>query len=95
MEITLTPQFLAWLVFWFILWLIVYHFISKKTETICIEKIVNIVLIFVWIWMHIYWFIYDKSIPYFFDIVWWMGLWHLVWFDVSEILNKFGKWKKE
>ena len=94
MQITISTEFIAWLVIWFPLWALVSYITTKKNINVNIEKLINITLVLTWLWMHIAWFINWKDVEFMFNVIWGWSVWHLVWFDTLEIINKLKKWKQ-
>jgi len=86
-----------WATSWFIAWFIVWFITCKKT-TIKRQEIFWSIFFVIWICMHIYWFIYELSVPFVFDIVWAWSAGMVLWLEVSEqftkaLLSKIWKWK--
>ena len=93
MQVLISLEIIISFSFWFILgfsiWFIFCKIINK--EIILLEKLINIILVWVWIWLHIYWFLKNLEVPFIFDIIAGGSVWHLLWFNVIDLINKFKK----
>ena len=86
MQFSISTEIILWFSIGFIIGFFfgcIFQIILSK-RIIVIEKIINIIIVLVWISLHIYWFINNIKISMLFNIMWFISVWHLLWFKTSD-----------